>query len=781
MHGRQEWLDSHPLPYPVPGGDLRVQLRPLRGHTWTRRPSRPRSQLGIAAFARGELEREQLYVCIPRTQVSCHATPWRRRGCAYGTTILAARWIRVWFRNRDTRWRVMATLLSVTGATKSVGKGRSFATDAVGQWKPWPATRRVWHRLLGAVRINGREHARHHHAPDDNHRHVPGGDQADNVVEARAVERGVAKARMGYMAIPMPPIPSLCRRRRRFRRSRLLRLQLLRVRSPSGERGQQNSRCPGVALERQGHPPGQLEGAPGYARHTIPSAGEQAPAWPGEGANPCPNRPQQSEGGDGGFRTSLGELLRQASHPSSRTVEAGHAEQLGLHAGCFCHRGHGGRRRRGCHQRGHGHSVEGRPRAGHSATHGHVERNSEATASPGRLPNTTSRSRQGRGHGGLQSQPRIKACSYKAAPWRRLNRSQHKGLFRRITTVLAAEAFQQQTWQHSVVMETDYVSPMLAQLIGLSQALEVQLGPWPFLQLIADPRIEPDVDEIDVSAVWDTAYINGSCATSSCAQHEAWIGARGSMDNTATIEPSHASCYGSMTVSAQGSLIGQASTSSIASVHNSESSSCTVDPASRIFAQMDDCLPSVVAGPREWEHVQLPPPHASYPEVLPASPSGLRPCISASGHGIGRRKHVSFGFTVAFWFPSASQLQLPRPPLCSDDDACSAAPCFVPLEQEAAFQVKQVRHVGLRLPTNCPDLASGPGYTQARHVGIRPPCSSTCLDSSLSHHRQSGASEESCTAFSVPQAEHVGFRSPGFVTQASPPQVAAPLGSALSP
>ena len=286
---------------------------------------------------------------------------------------------------------------------------------------------------------------------------------------------------------------------------------------------------------------------------------------------------------------------------------------------------------------------------------------------------------------------------------------------------------------------------------------------------------------LDVSAVWDTAYINGSCATSSCAQHEAWIGASGSMDNTATIEPSHASCYGSMTVSAQGSLIGQASMSSIASVHNSESSSCTVDPASRIFAQMDDCLPMVVAGPRVWEHVQLPPPHASSPEVLPASPSGLRPCISASGHGIGRRKHVSFGFTVAFWFPSASQLQLPRPPLCSDDDACSAAPCFAPLEQEAASQVKQVRHVGLRLPTNCPDLASGPGYTQARHVGIRPPCSSTCLDSSLSHHRQSGASEESCAAFSVPQAEHVGFRSPGFVTQASPPQVAAPLGSALSP
>ena len=501
MHGRQEWLDSHPLPYPVPGGDLRVQLRPLRGHTRTRRPSRPRSQLGIAAFARGELEREQLYVCIPRTQVSCHATPWRRRGCAYGTTTLAARWMRVWFRNRDTRWRVMATLLSVTGATKSVGKGRSFATDAVGQWKPRPATRRVWHRLLGAVRINGREHARHHHAPDDNHRHVPGGDQADNVVEERAVAREWQRQGWGIWPFRCPQSRVFAAGAEGSGAPGCSDCSSCEFGAPSGERGQQNSRCPGVALERQGHPPGQLEGAPGYARHTIPSAGEQASAWPGEGANPCPNRPQQSEGGDGGFRTSLGELLRQASHPSSGTVEAeagdnreaaevrghmgssacgcltspreGHAEQLGLHAGCFCYGGHGGRRRRGGHQRGHGHSVEGRPRAGHSATHGHVERNSEATASPGRLPNTTSGSRQGRGHGGLQSQPRIKACSYKAAPWRRLNRSQHKGLFRRITTVLAAEAFQQQTWQHSVVMETDYVSPMLAQLIGLSQALEV--------------------------------------------------------------------------------------------------------------------------------------------------------------------------------------------------------------------------------------------------------------------------------------------------------------------
>ena len=655
MHGRQEWLDSHPLPYPVPGGDLRVQLRPLRGHTRTRRPSRPRSQLASSANS------STFAFLAPRSPATPHrgggvAVPtappfWQHAGSESGSgtaTQDGGSWRRSFLslvqQKVSERVEVLRPMQLASGSRGQLhgecGTGSLAQSGSMGENTHAITTLQT---TTIATCLEGTRQTtwwRQGQWQGEWQR------QGWGIWPFRCPQSRVFAAGAEGSGAPGCSDCSSCE-----------------FGAPSGERGQQNSRCPGVALERQGHPPGQLEGAPGYARHTIPSAGEQAPAWPGEGANPCPNRPQQSEGGDGGFRTGLGELLRQASHPSSGTAEAeagdnreaaevrghmgssacgcltspgeGHAEQLGLHAGCFCHGGHGGRRRRGCHQRGHGHSVEGRPRAGHSATHGHVERNSEATASPGRLPNTTSRSRQGRGHGGLQSQPRIKACSYQAAPWRRLNRSQHKGLFRRITTVLAAEAFQQQTWQHSVVMETDYVSPMLAQLIGLSQALEVQLGPWPFLQLIADPRIEPDVDEIDVSAVWDTAYINGSCATSSCAQHEAWIGARGSMDNTATIEPSHASCYGSMTVSAQGSLIGQASTSSIASVHNSESSSCTVDPASRIFAQMDDCLPSVVAGPREWEHVQLPPLRASYPEVLPASPSGLRPCISASGHGIG--------------------------------------------------------------------------------------------------------------------------------------------------
>ena len=69
---------------------------------------------------------------------------------------------------------------------------------------------------------------------------------------------------------------------------------------------------------------------------------------------------------------------------------------------------------------------------------------------------------------------------------------------------------------------------MFSQLIGMAYALEVQLGPWPFLQLLADPRIEAETADDDA---WAITLVNGSAAIASWQQDAAWTGARDYMDS----------------------------------------------------------------------------------------------------------------------------------------------------------------------------------------------------------------------------------------------------------
>ena len=611
------------------------------------------------------------------------------------------------------------TLLSAAGATKSVGRVRSSAIVAAGQWSARPATRRVWRQLLGAIGIHGRRHARPRRAQDGRPRAWKG--QGSPISAPTASE-------------PLSENED----------SKILDALMLHLKDKDN--------LPGNLKELLATRTTQSHRQESKLLHRLVK--ERTRARTG----------LSKVSGDGGLRAGLGTLLRKAPHPPSGSKGRRRSRS------CRNQKLHGLRRSQMRFRRSRRqhrtvqalcqdaeddemviHTAAGSAWKGAQeqalqqlmVTLGTIQKQQprrEGSRTPRKEPSR-------RGHGGLQSQPRAQTGGRKAAPWRCLNPS-HKGPFRLIPTVLAVETLQLAT----------FVSPMFAQLIGMSQALEVQLGPWPFLKLLADPRIEPEVDD---GNVWDTACINESSVTPSYLQHDVWTGASGSMDSSATIEPSNTSCCGDMVVLAQGSLVGRALTATGIHVHSHDGVKCTVDKElqlchdSEAFAQLEGCFPSAEAGLDDRAPVQPLFCCASSSEVLRDSSSGLGSCLAGYRQGNERRQKVSFGHKVAFWFPSASQIQLPAAPTFRGGSACSIARDAPSFQHGATCQVPQVRHVGLRLPA-CSQFSAANSTWPVLQVGLRP----LGLEATSGHSRFLGPTSDVSSgppaATPTPKAEHVG-------------------------
>ena len=161
----------------------------------------------------------------------------------------------------------------------------------------------------------------------------------------------------------------------------------------------------------------------------------------------------------------------------------------------------------------------------------------------------------------------------------------------------------------------------------------------------------------------------------------------------------------------------------------------------------------------------------SFPDVAPAQhvsavlPAGILRCRSHHRATSGHR--VRFDFSVQFWFPAPSQMTLPR------DTSYHSAAWAPP---------SQAEHVGFRSPAICSQAPSS--TSKAEHVGFRsPPAPPVCAampkdfvvfedgeDVDLSIRPtptlpkqvagRAPCSDVTNHLLSMPGAEHVGFRSP---------------------